>query len=77
MLKIINQEDMYKYKYFSDKLKILMDKLPEESQVKRKYDNFLLNLPNISLNQAFNLPNAISNLNSFYNSNLDSTELYN
>lgn len=68
---------MYKYKYFSDKLKILMDKLPEESQVKRKYDNFLLNLPNISLNQAFNLPNAISNLNSFYNSNLDSTELYN
>lgn len=77
MLKLINQEDMYKYKYFSDKLKILMDKLPEESQVKRKYDNFLLNLPNISLNQAFNLPNAISNLNSFYNSNLDSTELYN
>lgn len=68
---------MYKYKYFSDKLKILMDKLPKESQVKRKYDNFLLNLPNISLNQAFNLPNAISNLNSFYNSNLDSTELYN
>lgn len=77
MLKLIYQEDMYKYKYFSDKLKILMDKLPEESQVKRKYDNFLLNLPNISLNQAFNLPNAISNLNSFYNSNLDSTELYN
>lgn len=77
MLKLINQEDMYKYKYFSDKLKILMDKLPEESQVKRKYDNFLLNLPNISLNQAFNLPNAISNLNSFYNSNLDSKELYN